>query len=65
LQVIEPKEGEAVQDDENKKDGKPDPTKKPVEIGSPDSLKTDLPSNQMVPDFHPRRTNLYRWRRTV
>jgi hypothetical protein len=32
LHVIYPKEGGAVQDDEDKKDGKPDPTEKPVEI---------------------------------
>jgi hypothetical protein len=50
---IDPKEGGAVQDDEEKKDGKPDPTKKPVEIGSPDSIKTDSPSNKMVTGFPP------------
>jgi hypothetical protein len=53
LHVMEPKEGEAVQDDEDKKDGKPDPTEKPVEIGSPDSIKMDSPSNQMVTGFPP------------
>jgi hypothetical protein len=53
LHVIEPKEGGAVQDDEDKKDCKPDPTEKPVEIGSPDSIKTDSPSNQMVTGFPP------------
>jgi hypothetical protein len=53
LHVIEPKEGEAVQDDEDKKDGKPDPTEKPVEIGSPNSTKTDSPSNKMVSGFPP------------
>jgi hypothetical protein len=51
--VIDPKEGGAVQDDEDKKDSKPDPTKKPVEIGSPDSIKTDSPSNEMVTGFPP------------
>jgi hypothetical protein len=53
LHEIEPKEGGAVQDDEDKKDCKPDPTKKPVEIGSPPSIKTDSPSNQMVTGFPP------------
>jgi hypothetical protein len=53
LHVIDPKEGEAVQDDEDKKDGKPDPAEKPVEIGSPDSIKTDSPSNKMVTGFPP------------
>jgi hypothetical protein len=53
LHVIEPKEGGAVQDDEDKKDCKPDPTEKPVEIGSPPSIKTDPPSNQMVTGFPP------------
>jgi hypothetical protein len=48
LHVIDPEEGGPVQDDEEKKDDKPDPTEKPVEIGSPDSIKTDSPSNQMV-----------------
>jgi hypothetical protein len=46
LHVIEPKEGGAVQDDEDKKDGKPDPNEKLVEVGSPDSIKTDSPSNE-------------------
>jgi hypothetical protein len=50
---IDPKEGGAVQNDEEKKDGKPDPTEKPVEIGSPDSIKTDSPSNEMVTGFPP------------
>jgi hypothetical protein len=53
LHVIKPKEGGAVQDDEDKKDCKPDPAKKPVEIGSPDSIKTDSPSNEMVTGFPP------------
>jgi hypothetical protein len=53
LHVIQPKEGGAVQDDEDKKDCKPDPTEKPVEIGSPPSIKTDSPSNQMVTGFPP------------
>jgi hypothetical protein len=53
LHVIDQKEGGAVQDDKGKKDGKPDPTKKPVEIGSPPSIKTDSPSNQMVTGFPP------------
>jgi hypothetical protein len=53
LHVIYPKEGGAVQDDEDKKDDKPDPTEKPVEIGSPDSIKTDSPSNEMVTGFPP------------
>jgi hypothetical protein len=53
LHVIEPKEGGAVQDGEDKKDGKPDPTEKPVEIGSPDSIKMDSPSNEMVTRFPP------------
>jgi hypothetical protein len=48
LHVIEAKEGEAVQDDKDKKDCKPDSTEKPVEIGSPPSIKTDPPSHQMV-----------------
>jgi hypothetical protein len=50
---IDPKEGGAFQDDEEKKDGKPDPTEKPVEIGSPDSIKMDSPSNKMVTGFSP------------
>jgi hypothetical protein len=53
LHEIDPKEEGAVQDDEEKKDGKPDPTEKPVEIGSPDSIKMDSPSNQMVTGFPP------------
>jgi hypothetical protein len=53
LHVIEPKEGGAVQDDKDKKDGKPDPTEKPVEIGSPPSIKTDPPSNEMITGFPP------------
>jgi hypothetical protein len=53
LNVIEPKEGGAVQDDEDKKDCKPDPTEKLVEIGSPDSIKTNSPSNEMVTGFPP------------
>jgi hypothetical protein len=53
LHVIDRKEGGAVQDDEEKKDGEPDPTEKPVEIGSPDSIKTDSPSNEMVTGFPP------------
>jgi hypothetical protein len=60
LHVIEPKEGGAVQDDKDTKDCKPDPTEKPVEIGSPPPIKTDTPSNQMVTGFPPtRQTNLY------
>jgi hypothetical protein len=50
---ISPKEGGAVQDDEDKKDCKPDSTEKPVEFGSPPSIKTDSPSNQMVTGFPP------------
>jgi hypothetical protein len=53
LHLINLKEGGAVQDDEEKKDGKPDPTEKPVEIGSPYSIKTDSPSNEMVTGFPP------------
>jgi hypothetical protein len=53
LHVIDPEEGGAVQDDKEKKDGKPDPAEKPVEIGSPDSVKTGSPSNQMVTGFPP------------
>jgi hypothetical protein len=53
LHKIDPKEGGVVQDDEEKKDGKPDPTEKPVEIGSPDSIKTNSPSNEMVTGFPP------------
>jgi hypothetical protein len=53
LHVIDPKEGGPVQDDEEKKDGKPDPTEKPVEFGSPDSIKTDSPSNEIVTGFPP------------
>jgi hypothetical protein len=53
LHVIEPKEGGAVQDNKDKKDCKPDSTEKPVEIGSPPSIKTDPPSNQMVTGFPP------------
>jgi hypothetical protein len=53
LHAIEPKEGGAVQEDEDKKDCKPDPTEKPVEIGSPPSITTDTPSNQMVTRFPP------------
>jgi hypothetical protein len=48
LHAIEPKEGGAVQEDEDKKDCKPDPTEKPVEIGSPPSITTDTCSNQIV-----------------
>jgi hypothetical protein len=50
---IEPKEGGAFQEDEDKKDCKPDPTKKPVETGSPPSITSDTPSNQMVTGFPP------------
>jgi hypothetical protein len=57
LHVIDRNEGGAVQDDGEKKDGEPDPTEKPVEIGSPNSIKMDSPSNEMV--FHPPQTNLY------
>jgi hypothetical protein len=53
LHLIDPKEGGAVQDVKEKKDGKSDPTEKPVEIGSPDSIKTDSPSNLMVTGFPP------------
>jgi hypothetical protein len=53
LHVIDRKEGGAVQDDEEKKDGEPDPTKKPVEIGSPDSIKMDSPCNKIVTGFPP------------
>jgi hypothetical protein len=53
LHVIEPKEGGAVQDDEDKKDCEPDPTEKRVKIGSPPSITTDTPSNQMVTGFPP------------
>jgi hypothetical protein len=53
LHKIDQKEGGAVQDDEEKKDGNPYPTEKPVEIGSPDSIKTDSPSNEMVTGFPP------------
>jgi hypothetical protein len=53
LHEIEPKEGGAVQEDEDKKDCKPDPTEKPVEIGSPPSITTDTRSNQMVTGFPP------------
>jgi hypothetical protein len=53
LHIIDRKEGGAVQDDKEKKDGKPDLTEKPVEIGSPDSIKTDSPSNEMVTRFPP------------
>jgi hypothetical protein len=53
LHEIRPKEGEAVQDDKEKKVGEPDPTKKSIEIGSPNSNKTDSPSNKMVIGFPP------------
>jgi hypothetical protein len=53
LHVIEPTEEGAVQEDKDKKDCKPDPTKKPVEIGSPPSIATDTRSNQMVTRFPP------------
>jgi hypothetical protein len=53
LHKIEPKEGGAVQEDKHKKDCNPDPTEEPVEIGSPPSLTTDPPSNQMVTRFPP------------
>jgi hypothetical protein len=53
LHVIYPKEGGAVQDDEDKKDGKSDPAEKPVVIGSPDSIKTDSPSKKLVTGFPP------------
>jgi hypothetical protein len=53
LHVIHSKEGGAVQEDKEKNDCKPDPTEKPVEIGSPDSIKTDSPSNKMVTGFPP------------
>jgi hypothetical protein len=48
LHAIEPTEGGGVQEDKDKKDCKPDPTEKPVEIGSPPSIVTDTRSNQMV-----------------
>jgi hypothetical protein len=38
---------------EQKKDCKPYPTEKPVEIGSPPSITTDSPFNQMVTRFPP------------
>jgi hypothetical protein len=50
---IDPKEGGAVQDDEENKDSKPDPTENPVKIGSPGFIKTDSPSNAMVTGFPP------------
>jgi hypothetical protein len=53
LHKIEPKEGGAVQEDEDKKDWKPDPNEKPFEIGSPPSIATDTRSNQMVTGFPP------------
>jgi hypothetical protein len=53
LYAIEPKEGGAVQEDKDKKDCKPDPTEKRVEIGSPPSITTDTRSNQMVTGFQP------------
>jgi hypothetical protein len=53
LHEIEPKEGGAVQEDKDKKDCKPDLAEKPVEIGSPPSITTDTPSNQMVTGFPP------------
>jgi hypothetical protein len=53
LHEIKPKEGGAVQEDEDKKDCKPDPTEKLVEIGSPPSILTDTPFNQMVTGFPP------------
>jgi hypothetical protein len=53
LHEIDPKEGGAVQDAQEKKDGKPDPTKEPVDIGSPDSIRTDSPSKEMVTGFPP------------
>jgi hypothetical protein len=34
----------AVQDEEEKKVGEPDPTKKPIKIGSPNSNQKDSPS---------------------
>jgi hypothetical protein len=51
LHVIHPKEGGAVQDDEEKKDGEPDPTEQPVEIGSPNSTITDSPSKKNGDQF--------------
>jgi hypothetical protein len=45
LHESEPKEGGAVQEDEDKKDCKPDPAEKLVKIGSPPSITTDTPSN--------------------
>jgi hypothetical protein len=74
LHVIDPKEGVAVQEDEEKKDsapeintktgeavldeeankvGEPDPSKKLVEIGSPNSNQKDSPSNVMEIGFLP------------
>jgi hypothetical protein len=53
LHVIHSKQGGAVQDDKKKKDGEPNPAEKPVEIGSPNSIKTDTPSNEMVTGFPP------------
>ena len=58
LHKIDQKEGGAVQDEEEKKDGKPDPTQKLVEIRSPDSIKTDSPSNKMVTGFPPTRDEM-------
>ena len=53
LHEIEPKKGGAIQDDEEKKVGEPDPARKLIEIESPNSNQKDSPSNEMVIGFPP------------
>jgi hypothetical protein len=59
LHVIEPKEGGAVQDDKDKKACKPDRrrNRSKSEVHPP-SQRIHLPT-KWLPDFHPRRMNLY------
>jgi hypothetical protein len=45
--------GGAVLDDEEKKVGEPDPSKKQIEMGSPNSNQKDSPSNEMMIGFPP------------
>ncbi len=53
LHEIEPKKGGAIQDDEEKKVGEPDPARKLIEIESPNSNQKDSPSNETVIRFPP------------
>jgi hypothetical protein len=53
LQEIKPKKGDAVLDDEEKKVSEPDPSKKRIEMRSPNSNQKDSPSNETVIRFPP------------